>query len=145
MGCRGWSYEDVLPLFRKSESYQGHADDKFRGRGGPMNVETYRTVLPATHRFVAAAQEAGIPYNQDYNGAVQDGVSYSQNSRRGRFRHSTAQTFLTEARSRPNLRIETDALVRGLVFDGKRCTGVRFRRGEQEIVVTAAREVILSA
>jgi choline dehydrogenase len=145
MGCRGWSYEDVLPLFKKSESYQGHGDDKIRGRSGPMNVESYRTVLPATHRFVAAAQEAGIPYNQDYNGAVQDGVSYSQSSRRGRFRHSTAQTFLKEARSRENLRIETEALVCGLVFDGKRCTGVRFRRGEQEIVVNAAREVILSA
>ncbi len=146
MGCTGWSYEDVLPLFKQSEAYTGSGgDDHFRGRGGPMAVEEYRTVLPATHCFVQAAQDAGFPRTPDYNGARQEGVCYSQNSRRGRFRASTARAFLAPARRRPNLRVETDALVCRLTFDGKRCTGVEFRRGERTFVATATREVIVSA
>jgi choline dehydrogenase len=146
MGCTGWSYEDVLPLFRQSEAYSGTGgDDRLRGRTGPMAVEEYRTVLPATHCFVAAAQEAGIPRTPDYNGAQQEGVGYSQNSRRGRFRASTARAFLAHARRRPNLRVEIDALVRRLTFDGRRCTGVEFSRGETQFAVSAVREVIVSA
>src|SRR5215472_1514260 len=81
MGCTGWSYEDVLPLFKQSEAYTGTGgDDRYRGRSGPMAVEEYRTVLPATHAFVRAAEEAGIPRTPDYNGAMQEGVGYSQNS-----------------------------------------------------------------
>jgi choline dehydrogenase len=146
MGCTGWSYEDVLPLFKQSEDYGGTGgDDRYRGRNGPMAVEEYRTVLEATHCFVTAAQEAGIPRTPDYNGARQDGVCYSQNSRRGRFRASTARAFLAQARRRPNLRVETGALVDRLTFDGRRCTGAEFRRGDRRFVATAAREVIVSA
>jgi choline dehydrogenase len=146
MGCTGWSYEDVLPLFKQSEAYTGTGgDDRYRGRSGPMAVEEYRTVLPATDCFVAAAQEAGIPRTPDYNGACQDGVCYSQSSRRGRFRASTARAFLAQARRRPNLRVETGALVTRLTFEGRRCTGAEFRRGDRAFVATAARDVIVSA
>src|SRR5262245_55858471 len=146
MGCTGWSYDDVLPLFKQSEAYSGiGGDDHFRGRNGPMAVEQYRTVLPATHCFVKAAQEAGFPFIADYNGAQQEGVAYSQNSRRGRFRASTARAFLAQARRRPNLRVETGALVCGLTFAGRRCTGVEFRRGPRAFRATAAREVIVAA
>jgi choline dehydrogenase len=145
MGCTGWSYADVLPLFKQSEAYTGSGgDDRLRGRGGPMAVEEYRTVLPATHAFVQAAQEAGIPRTPDYNGAMQEGVGYSQNSRRVRFRASTARAFLAPARKRANLRVETDALVCRLTFDGTRCTGVEFRRGDRTFRAVAAREVIVS-
>jgi len=66
MGCRGWSYDDVLPYFRRSESYAG-GDDAVRGRDGPLEVEDYRTVLDLTHRFVEAAQQAGFPLRADLN------------------------------------------------------------------------------
>ena len=98
MGCRGWSYDDVLPYFKKSEHYVQGGDPEVRGQGGPLKVEDYRTILPLTHRFVEAAQQAGFPFNPDLNGKQREGVGYSQMTRRGRFRGSTAQTFLREAR-----------------------------------------------
>src|ERR1700755_2685198 len=144
MGCSGWSYEDVLPFFKQSEAYTGRGgDDRLRGRDGPMAVEEYRTVLPATHAFVRAAEEAGIPRTPDYNGAVQEGVGYSQNSRRVRFRASTARAFLAPARGRAKLRVESDVLVCRLTFEGKRCTGDEFRRGDRACVASSAREVIV--
>ena len=97
MGCRGWSYDDVLPYFMKSEHYVQGGDAAVRGQGGPLKVEDYRTILPLTHRFVEAAQQAGFPFNPDLNGKTREGVGYSQMTRRGRFRGSTAQTFLREA------------------------------------------------
>ncbi len=142
MGCRGWSYADVLPLFRKSENY-GSGDPEYRGTGGPLPVEDYRTILPLTHRFVEAAQQAGFALTPDYNGATQEGVGYSQMTRGGRFRGSTAQTFLAEARRRKNLRVITKAVATCIGFNGRRCTGVAFRRNGRIDHVAAAREVIL--
>ena len=89
MGCRGWSYDDVLPYFVKSEDYRQGGEPSVRGKGGPLKVEDYRTILPLTHRFVEAAQEAGFPFNPDLNGKTRYGVGYSQMTRRGRFRAST--------------------------------------------------------
>ncbi|HUC11276.1 MAG TPA: GMC family oxidoreductase N-terminal domain-containing protein [Stellaceae bacterium] len=142
MGCRGWSYDEVLPFFKKSENY-ANGDPAYRSRGGPLPVEDYRTVLPLTHRFVEAAQQAGFKLTADYNGAVQEGVGYSQMTRHGRFRGSTAQTFLAGARRRKNLRVITGAVATCLGFDGRRCTGVTFRRNRQVDRITAGREVIL--
>jgi choline dehydrogenase len=142
MGCRGWSYSEVLPYFKKSEDYAG-GDPEFRSQGGPLPVEDYRTILPLTHRFVEAAQEAGFALTPDYNGATQEGVGYSQMTRGGRFRGSTARTFLAEARRRKNLRVVTKAVATSVGFDGQRCTGVAFRRGGAIDRVAAAREVIL--
>src|SRR5205814_3576076 len=143
MGCRGWSYADVLPYFKKSEHYVS-GESEYRGKGGPLLVEDYRTILPLTHRFVEAAQEAGFPLTSDYNGAQQEGVGYSQMTRRGRFRGSTARTFLAEARRRTNLRVETKAVATKLLFDGKRCTGVAFRQGTNGRRALASREVIVA-
>jgi choline dehydrogenase len=143
MGCRGWSYEEVLPFFKKSETYRGDGDPEYRSRGGPLIVEDYRTILDLTHRFVEAAQQAGFAFTPDYNGKQQEGVAYSQMTRRGKWRGSTAQTFLRQARGRGNLKIETDAIVTRLLFDGKRCTGVAFRQNGVDRQETAAREVIL--
>ena len=144
MGCRGWSYDDVLPFFKKAETYRQQGDPEVRGQDGPLKVEDYRTILPLTHRFVEAAQQAGFPFNPDLNGKQRYGVGYSQMTRRGRWRGSTAQTFLREARGRPNLRVETDAQTGKLLFDGKRCIGVEFVRGGNTTTVRANREVIVS-
>src|SRR3954451_19100382 len=97
MGCRGWSFDDVLPYFRKSEDY-APGDAEYRGKGGPLRVEDYRTILPLTHRFVEAAQQAGFKFSADLNGRTQEGVGYSQMTRIGRRRGSTAQTFLAQAK-----------------------------------------------
>ena len=118
-------------------------DPEYRGKGGPLRVEDYRTILPLTHRFVEAAQQAGFAFSSDLNGRMQEGVGYSQMTRKGRFRGSTAQTFLAEARERDNLRIETDAMATRLLFDGRRCVGVAFRQRGQDREARAAREVIL--
>ncbi len=143
MGCRGWSFDDVLPFFRKSEHYVQGGDPEVRGKGGPLKVEDYRTILPLTHRFVEAAQQAGFPFSADLNGKMQEGVGYSQMTRKGRFRGSTAQTFLAAARKRDNLRIETDALATRLLLEGKRCVGVAFRQRGMDREARAGREVIL--
>jgi choline dehydrogenase len=143
MGCRGWSWDEVLPYFKKSETYRGTGDPEFRSSGGPLIVEDYRTILPLTHAFVAAAQEAGFLFTSDYNGRQQEGVGYSQMTRRGRLRGSTARTFLAEARHRANLRVETDAIATKLLFDGTRCAGVAYRQGGADRRLLAAREVIL--
>jgi choline dehydrogenase len=144
MGCRGWSWDDVLPYFKKSEHYVQKGDPEVRGQGGPLKVEDYRTILPLTHRFVEAAQQAGFPFNPDLNGKQREGVGYSQMTRRGRLRGSTAQTFLREARRRPNLRVETEAQGGRLLFEGKRCVGASFRRGGNLTEVRANREVIVA-
>jgi len=141
-GCRGWSYEEVLPFFRKSERYRG-GEDEYRGRGGPLRVEDYRTILPLTHKFVEAAQQAGFPFTPDYNGRNQEGVGYSQMTRKGRFRGSTARTYLQEVRRHPNLLVETDAIATRLLLDGRRCTGVSFRQRGVERRVLAGCEVIV--
>lgn len=143
MGCRGWSFDDVLPFFRKSEDYKQGADPEYRGKGGPLKVEDYRTILPLTHKFIEGAQQAGFKFSKDLNGREQEGVGYSQMTRKGRWRGSTAQTFLKEAAGRPNLRVETEALASKLLFDGKRCIGVAFRQRSKTIEARAAKEVIL--
>ena len=142
MGCRGWSFADVLPYFRQSEHY-GPGDGEYRGKGGVLKVEDYNTILKLTHQFVQAAQQAGHPFRQDLNGAEQEGVGYSQMTRIGRWRGSTAQTFLNQAKRRQNLRVETGAQASRLIFEGKNCVGVAFRQGGQPRQLRAAREVIL--
>jgi choline dehydrogenase len=143
MGCRGWSYDDVLPYFKRSERYAG-GDDAVRGRDGPMEVEDYRTILDLTHRFVEAAREAGFALREDLNDGEQTGVGYSQMTRRGRFRASTARAFLTRARRRPGVTVHTGALATGLVLERRRCAGVRYLRDGQPSEARARREVVVS-
>ena len=145
-GCNGWGYDDVLPFFMKSEDFRGDGgDEKYRSKGGPLVVEDYRTILPITHKFIEAAQQAGFPLTKDYNGAQQEGVSYSQMTRNRRFRASTARTFLAQAKGRPNLEIVTEAQTGKLLFDGKKCVGVAYRRGGRDLEVRANCEVIVCA
>ena len=142
-GCRGWSFDDVLPYFKKSEDYRGSGDTSYRGKGGVLAVEDYKTILPLTHKFVEAAQQAGFPFTPDYNGAEQEGVSYSQMTRNSRFRASTARSFLAEARRRKNLTVITDAIGTGLLFDGSKCVGATYRYGGEDKEIRATREVIV--
>lgn len=144
MGCDGWRFDDLLALFMKSERYDG-GDDAWRGRSGPMQVQDYDTILPVTHHFVDAAKAAGFGFNPDLNGPDRVGVGYSQMTRQGRRRASTAATFLSDARKRSNLQIETNAMASRLLLDGQRCTGVEYLVGDEKRVVNAKAEVIVSA
>ena len=143
MGCRGWSFDEVVPYFKSIERY-APGDPEQRGKSGPILVEDYRTTMDLTRRFVEAAQQVGIPVTKDLNGSVHEAVGYTQMSRNGRFRGSTARTFLAQAKGRTNLRIETRAFATRLLFDGRRCVGVAFRQRGQDRRVMATREVILS-
>jgi choline dehydrogenase len=145
LGCRGWTYEEVLPLFRRSETYAGDGDPKHRGNSGPLKVENYRTVLPLTHLFVKAAQEAGLAYTADINGERQEGVGYAQMTRRGRFRGSTYRTYLQRPAARRNVQIVINANVSTLIVENGKCVGVRYVQGSETKEVRARREVILSS
>ena len=144
MGNRGWNYRDVLPFFKRMESYEGDGDNEFRGRDGPLRVTDpdWRDPLFAT--VIEAAGQVGIDHNPDYNGAKQDGIAMSQATIAGGRRMSTAHCYLTPARSRSNLNIVTEAMTEALLLDGKQCTGVRYRRGGVVHEAKAAREVVVS-
>lgn len=145
MGCRGWTYEECLPHFKAIERY-APGDDAYRGKDGPLLIEDYRTILPLTHRFVEAAQQAGLPFAKDLSGATPaEGVGYSQMSRNGRFRGSTAQTFLRNARRRSNFRVLTNATALRILLEGRRAIGVRIDQMGREIDIKARREVIVSS
>ncbi|MGQ7793614.1 GMC family oxidoreductase [Faunimonas sp. B44] len=142
-GCTGWSFREVLPYFKSIERFDGGSDE-LRGRTGPLRVERYRTILPLTHAFVQAARQSGFPLFPDLNAATDEGVGYSQMARNGRFRASSARAFLAPAASRHNLHVITNALVLRLLFEGRRCVGAIYRKGDQEHRIEA-REVIVSA
>ena len=126
LGNRGWSYREVLPIFRDMESYQGDADDEYRGRGGPLKVTESNETGPLYDALIKAAGEVGIAYTKDYNGAKQDGIGMTQATIRGGRRMSTAVCYLDPARSRPNLTIQANAQTECLLLEGKRCVGVRY-------------------
>ena len=144
MGNRGWSWDDVLPLFNRSEKNERGADE-FHGDQGNLSVSNMRIQRPITDAWVAAAQAAGYKFNPDYNGAEQEGVGFFQLTARNGRRCSSAVAFLNPVKSRENLTIVTHAQVERIEFDGNRVTGVSYRdRGGAWQTVTAHKEVILS-
>ena len=145
MGNQGWSYEDVLPFFKRMETYEGDGEDAFRGREGPLRVTNPEPRDPLYAALIQAASEVGIGYNPDYNGARQDGIAMSQATIASRRRMSTAHCYLDPIRKRPNLHIITDALTEALLVEGRRCTGIRYSLGGNLCQARAAREVVVSA
>ena len=145
MGNKGWSYESVLPFFKRMESYEGGGDDSFRGRDGPIRVTNPEPRDALFAALIKAAGEVGIAHNPDYNGARQDGIAMSQASIAAGRRMSTVRCYLDPIRRRQNLHIETGALTESLLLDGRRCTGVRYSVGGSVREARAAREVVVSA
>lgn len=146
-GNRGWGYADVLPYFKRSEDRIGGGDDTFRGRGGPLKVTDIDWSHPLTEAFIEGCQTVGIPKTDDYNGASQEGVSYSQRTITGGRRMSVARAFLRPAMANSNLTVITRAHATGIVFDGMRAVGVSYKKGGvggKAREVRARREVILS-
>ncbi|WP_424929781.1 GMC family oxidoreductase [Amaricoccus tamworthensis] len=145
LGNPGWSHADVLPLFRRMENNLAGGDD-WRGTGGPMTVTaTDLGVHTLSHDWIDAAEATGLPRNADFNGADQEGVGLYQITTRNGFRCSAATGYLNPAKRRANLRVITRAHATRILFDGRRATGIEYRRGNKTLRIHARREVILSA
>lgn len=143
MGNRGWSYADVLPFFKRIESYEGEGDSAFRGKDGPLRVTNPEPREAIFAALIKAAGEVGIRHNPDYNGARQDGIAMSQASIASGRRMSTAACYLEPIRKRTNLHIETGALAEALLFEGRRCIGVRYGMADGPREARAGAEVII--
>ena len=141
LGNTGWSFEDVLPYFKRSE-HQMRGADGFHGAGGPLCVSDVAQ-HPICEAFITAATQLGFPRNDDFNGASQDGVGYHQTTTRDGKRCSTAVGYLRPAMQRPYLRVVTGAMTEKIIFEGRRAIGVAFRRDGRLCTATAGREVIL--
>lgn len=144
LGNEGWSFAEVLPYFKKSEDQERGASE-YHGVGGPLKVSDLRLRRPIADHFIAAAKDIGIPYNDDYNGATQEGVGYFQQTAHKGFRWSTAKGFLKPARSRDNLIVETRAQTTRVLFEGKRAVGVEYMKGGKLQQARAKAEVILAS
>ncbi len=140
-GCRAWSYDRVLPVFRDLEDNQ-RLSGEYHGVAGPLKVSDRGYGHPLSWAFIRAAQEVGLPYNEDFNGALQEGVGFYQTTTANGRRQSSAQAFLRAAEGRPNLTILTGRRVHKVEFAGTRATGVLLESGER---YSAAREIVLSA
>ena len=144
LGNVGWAWDDVMPLFCRSENWEGPGSP-VRGKGGLLNVSESRLNRPVVDAWVEAAVGLGYRRNEDYNGEDQEGVGHFQMTMRNGRRCSSAAAFLKPALKRPNLHIFTGAQTEGLILKAKRAVGIRFRRGDQTVEARARHEVVLSA
>lgn len=144
LGNQGWSYADVLPYFRKLE-HNVRGANEWHGGDGPLWASDIGAAHELIEAVIAAGGELGIPRNDDFNGATQEGVGYYQLTTRHGFRCSTAVAYLRPARGRPNLTVETHAHATRIVIEGRRARGVVYRQRGREVTALAHREVILAA
>lgn len=143
-GCQGWDYKSVLPYFKKSENYEKGASEN-HGTGGPLHVTSIKNPNPISTVAIAACQELGIPTTDDFNtniwGAGMNELTVTPEGERC----STAKAFLVPILDRKNLNTITNAPAQRLVFDGKKCTGVVYKKDGVELTANASKEVIVSA
>jgi choline dehydrogenase len=143
LGNAGWGFADVLPFFRRAEDQQRGADE-LHGTGGPLAVSDVCEPHPLCEAFIEAAQAAGFPRNDDFNGPRQEGAGYFQLTAKNGRRWSTAVGYLRQARRRQNLAVVSDALASRVLFAGRRAIGVEYRRGEANATAYADGEVIVA-
>ena len=143
LGNEGWSFDDVLPYFRKSEDQERGADD-YHGAGGPLAVSDRKTPHELCDAFIESAVALGYPRTDDFNGPNPEGFGYLQLTSRNGLRSSTAVAFLRPARKRKNLRVATSAHATRILFDGRRATGVEYVQNGKTVTAQASGEVILS-
>ncbi len=141
MGCRNWSYDDVLPVFRDMEGNDTF-DDEYHGTDGALSVSAPQFRHPLCEKFLMAAEEAGLPRNPDFNGADQDGMGFYQITTRHGRRCSSAKAFLTPALGRKNLKVLTETRVARILLQQGRATGIELENGQ---TLEARGEVVLTA
>src|SRR6202047_4734428 len=142
-GNHGWGFDDVLPYFKKAEDQHRGADD-FHGIGGPLPVSDLGHPDPLSAAFIAAAAEAGLPVNRDFNGASQEGAGFFQTTTRHGRRASAAVAYLRPAKGRHNLRVETAALAQRIVFAGHRAVAVEYRQAGSLRTARARKEILVA-
>jgi choline dehydrogenase len=142
-GNEGWGYDDVLPFFKKAENQERGGGD-YHGSGGPLQVSDIRDPREICDAFIEAAVETGIPRNKDFNGAEQEGVGNFQTTSHNGRRCSSAVGYLKPILKRPNLRIETDAMVTKILFEGTKATGIAYRQHGTDKQAMVKGEIILS-
>lgn len=143
-GDAAWSWDQVLPVFKRSEDYHRGADE-FHGAGGEWRVEKQRLRWDILEAFATAAEQEGIPRVQDFNRGDNFGSGYFEVNQRSGWRWNTSKAFLRPVQKRPNLHVMTGALAEQLEFDAKRCVGVRVNRAGRAMSLRARREVVLAA
>lgn len=143
-GADGWSYSDVLPYFKRCESWQ-KGESVWRGGSGPVHVEFARSTDPLFQAWLAAARKLGYPFTEDFNGETHEGFGIIQNTIWKGRRDSAAAAYLQPALKRSNLALQTGTHVTQIVLEGTRATGVRYVKGGQSAFVTAKQEIILCA
>jgi choline dehydrogenase len=143
LGNTGWSYDDVLPYFRKAEDNE-RGPDQFHGVGGPLAVSDLRDRHPLAEAYIEAAQQCGYPRNDDFNGSAQEGAGYYQTTMRKGMRSSTAG-YLHTARRRANLKVVAEALATRILFDGRHAIGLEYLLGNEKRSARAKIEVIVSS
>jgi len=143
-GNPGWSYDDVLPLFREAEHNERGAD-AWHGTNGPLNVMDLRSPNPHVNAFIEAGRQAGYPINPDFNGSEQEGIGWYQVTHKNGERFSAAKAYLTPNLGRPNLKVFTEAHTTRVLFEGRRATGIEIRQGGRLLRLGARHEVLLSA
>ncbi|MBM3523372.1 MAG: choline dehydrogenase, partial [Alphaproteobacteria bacterium] len=142
LGNTGWGFDDVLPFFKRAEGNERGNDD-LHGGDGPLHVANTRYRHLHCAAFVEAAAAAGYVRNDDFNGPSQEGVGFYQLTVRKGWRVSAAKAYLTPVRSRPNLRVVTEALASRIVLEGKRAVGVAYLKGGTEHVARARGELVI--
>ena len=143
LGNAGWSFDDVLPYFRRSEDQQ-RGEDELHGVGGPLSVRDVSEGHPLCEAFIEACEQAGLPRTDDFNGASQEGAGYFQLTTRNGRRWSTARGYLKPARKRHNLAVVSNALTTRILFEGRRAVGVEYRQNGATHTARANAEVIVS-
>ncbi len=144
LGNRGWSFDDVLPYFKKTENWEGE-ENAWRGKGGPLSTAHMSDTPSLCQAVVAAGQQIGLEFRDDVNSLPHGGIGYCQQTRGGRWRASAARTYLKPAMRRPNLEVVINALVHRVLFEGRRAIGIEYSRGGTVHRVEADREIILAA
>lgn len=143
LGNAGWSFDDVLPYFRKAEDNQRGANE-FHGVGGPLAVSDLCDRHPLAEAYVEAAVQCGYPRNDDFNGSVQEGAGYYQTTMRNGVRSSAAGAYLKPVRRRANLKVVLEALATRIVFEERRATGIEYLAGNEKRSANANAEVIVA-
>ena len=144
LGNVGWSWEDVLPYFRKAENFE-HGENEFHGTGGPLSVSDQRIKLKLLDTFIEAAKEFGIPHTTDFNTGSNEGCGYFHVTEKNGLRCSTAVGYLNPAKKRENLSIEIKAHIKKIIFDGLKAVGVEYWQNNELKKIKCNKEIILSA